>query len=53
MGAVGLAQLCHQLEERVKQRSLHGIEELINRIDQEYLEVQRFYQGERKRVSAG
>lgn len=53
MGAVGLAQLCHQLEERVKQRSLYGIEELINRIDQEYLEVQRFYQGERKRVSAG
>jgi len=53
MGAVGLAQLCHQLEERVKERPLYGIEDLINRIDQEYLEVQRFYRGERERVSAG
>lgn len=53
MGAVGLASLCQQLEERVKQRPLYGIEDLINRIDQEYLEVQRFYRGEQERVSAG
>ena len=53
MGAVGLAQLCHQLEERAKVLPLYGIEDLINRIDQEYLEVQRFYRGERERVSAG
>ncbi|BBH45093.1 Hpt domain-containing protein [Pseudomonas sp. KU43P] len=52
MGAVELAQLCQQLEQRVKDRSLYGIEDLINRIDQEYLEVQRFYRGERERVSA-
>nr|WP_220462393.1 Hpt domain-containing protein [Pseudomonas putida] len=53
MGAVGLAQLCQQLEERVKALPLYGIEDLINRIDQEYLEVQRFYRAERERVSAG
>jgi len=52
MGAVGLARLCQQLEERVRTRPLYGIEDLINRIDQEYLEVQRFYRGERERVSA-
>ena len=52
MGAVGLAQLCQQLEERVKERALYGIEDLIQRIDQEYLEVQRFYRAERERVSA-
>jgi len=52
MGAVGLAQLCQQLEERIKERSPYGIEELIHRIDQEYLVVQRFYRSERERVSA-
>ncbi|MGE7991345.1 Hpt domain-containing protein [Pseudomonas sp. NPDC089554] len=53
MGAVGLARLCQQLEERVRQQPLYGIEDLINRIDQEFLEVQRFYRSERQRVSAG
>ena len=52
MGAVGLARLCQQLEERIKERPPSGIEELIQRIDQEYLEVQRFYRSERERVSA-
>ncbi|EJN38507.1 HPt domain-containing protein [Pseudomonas sp. GM84] len=52
MGAVGLARLCQQLEERIKERPPYGIEELIHRIDQEYLEVQRFYRSERERVSA-
>ncbi|WP_408005612.1 Hpt domain-containing protein [Pseudomonas carassii] len=52
MGAVGLAELCRQLEERVRQQPLYGIEDLINRIDQEYLEVQRFYRGERLRIAA-
>ncbi|WP_219856421.1 Hpt domain-containing protein [Pseudomonas capeferrum] len=53
MGAAALAELCRQLEERVRQQPLCGIEDLIHRIDLEYLEVQRFYQGERERVSAG
>ena len=52
MGAVGLAQLCQQVEERVKVRQLYGIEDLINQIDQEYVEVKCFYRGERERVSA-
>lgn len=53
MGAVALAQLCQQLEERVRLAPpLYGIEDLINRIDQEYLEVQRFYYSERERLSA-
>ncbi|MBA1192543.1 Hpt domain-containing protein [Pseudomonas entomophila] len=52
MGAVGLAELCRQLEERTRQLPLYGIEDLINRIDQEYLEVRRFYSGERERFSA-
>ncbi|MCY1459583.1 Hpt domain protein [compost metagenome] len=53
MGAVGLASLCQQLEERVRKQPLYGIEDLINRIDLEYVEVQRFYRSERERVSAG
>ncbi|QXI44805.1 Hpt domain-containing protein [Pseudomonas wayambapalatensis] len=53
MGAVGLAGLCQQLEERVRQQPLYGIEDLINQIDQEFVEVQRFYRSERERVSAG
>ena len=53
MGAVGLAGLCQQLEDRVRQQPLYGIEDLINRIDQEFVEVQRFYRSERERVSAG
>ncbi|MFJ4348186.1 Hpt domain-containing protein [Pseudomonas sp. NPDC089401] len=53
MGAARLAKLCEQLEQRVRERPLHGIEDLIQRIDQEYLEVERFYRGERERVSAG
>ncbi|MFB4393854.1 Hpt domain-containing protein [Pseudomonas sp. LS_2] len=53
MGAVGLARLCQQLEDRVRQQPLYGIEDLINRIDLEFLEVQHFYRSERQRVSAG
>ena len=52
MGAMGLAALCQQLEDRVRQQPLYGIEDLINRIDKEYLEVQRFYRDERQRISA-
>lgn len=52
MGADGLAALCQQLEDRVRQQPLYGIEDLINRIDQEYLVVQRYYRSEQQRVSA-
>ncbi|PYB78080.1 MULTISPECIES: Hpt domain-containing protein [Pseudomonas] len=50
MGAVGLAELCRELEERVRQQPLYGIEDLINRIDLEYIEVRRFYRDEWQRV---
>ena len=53
MGAVALASLCQQLEERARQRRLYGIEDLINRIDDEFLEVQRFYRGEQQRILTG
>ena len=53
MGAVALAGLCQQLEDRVRQPPLYGIEDLINRIDLEYVEVRRFYRGEEHRISAG
>lgn len=51
MGAVGLAELCRELEDRVRQQPLYGIEDLINRIDMEYIEVRRFYREERQRVA--
>jgi HPt (histidine-containing phosphotransfer) domain-containing protein len=53
MGAVALASLCQQLEERARRPPLYGIEDLINRIDLEFIEVQRFYRGEQQRISAG
>jgi len=53
MGAVALACLCQQLEDRARQRPLYGIEDLINRIDLEYVEVQHFYRDEQQRISAG
>ncbi|MFJ4383686.1 Hpt domain-containing protein [Pseudomonas sp. NPDC089407] len=53
MGALILASLCHQLEERARDRPLYGIEDLISRIDQEFVEVQRFYRGEQQGISAG
>jgi HPt (histidine-containing phosphotransfer) domain-containing protein len=51
MGAVALAELCRQLEERVKQQPLYGIEDLINQIDCEYKVVRQLYGEERRRVS--
>jgi len=53
MGAVALAALCQLLEDRARQPPLYGIEDLVNRIDQEFLEVQRFYQDQHQRISAG
>ncbi|WEK32491.1 MAG: Hpt domain-containing protein [Candidatus Pseudomonas phytovorans] len=53
MGAVALAGLCQQLEDRARRPPLYGIEDLVNRIDQEYLVVQHFYRGEQQQISAG
>ncbi|MFK2914953.1 MAG: Hpt domain-containing protein [Pseudomonas alloputida] len=53
MGAVALASLCQQLEERARRPPLYGIEDLISRIDMEFVVVQHFYRGEQQRISAG
>ncbi|MBH3386021.1 MULTISPECIES: Hpt domain-containing protein [Pseudomonas] len=53
MGAMVLASLCQQLEERARRPPLYGIEDLISRIDLEYKEVERFYRAEKARISAG
>ncbi len=53
MGAMILASLCQQLEERARQPPLYGIEDLISRIVREYQEVKCFYSGEKDRISAG
>ncbi|HCN45724.1 MAG TPA: histidine kinase [Pseudomonas sp.] len=50
MGAHQLAELCRQLEERVSQHSLFGIEHLINQIHREFGEVRQVFRDERKRV---
>ncbi len=53
MGAKALAELCRQLEERVKQPPLNDIEVLINQIDHEYEAVRALYSEERQRVLIG
>jgi HPt (histidine-containing phosphotransfer) domain-containing protein len=53
MGAKALADLCRQLEERVKQPPLNDIENLINQIDREYEAVRQLYAAERQRVLIG
>ncbi len=49
MGALELADLCRQLEERAQQIPLSGLEELVDRIEQEFMTVRRLYGEERQR----
>ncbi len=51
MGAIRLAQLCGQLEERAQKKQLVGIEELVIKIDDEYQMVRQLYRAERQRVA--
>ncbi|MDU9389205.1 Hpt domain-containing protein [Pseudomonas sp. zfem002] len=53
MGALGLAELCRQVEEQLKQGPPCGIEHLINQIDREYSVVKQLYRAERERVLVG
>jgi len=53
MGAVALAELCRQLEERIKQHSLFDIEHLINQIGREFSVVRQIYRAERERLLVG
>jgi HPt (histidine-containing phosphotransfer) domain-containing protein len=49
MGAQALADLCRQLEERAQQLPLRGLDDLVNRIEQEFMTVRRLYGEERRR----
>ena len=49
MGAIRLAELCHELEQRAKQKNLAGIEKLIGEIDGEFAIVRPLYEAERQR----
>jgi HPt (histidine-containing phosphotransfer) domain-containing protein len=49
MGAIRLAELCHQLEQRAKELSLGGIETLVAEIDGELAIVRPLYEEERRR----
>ncbi|MCX7081430.1 MAG: Hpt domain-containing protein [Pseudomonas sp.] len=49
MGAIRLAELCDQLEQRAKEPSLGGIEKLVAEIDGEFAIVRPLYKEERER----
>lgn len=51
MGAATLAELCRQLEERIKVRPLLGVEDLIGQITREYHHMRLAYERERQRVA--
>nr|BFE90455.1 hypothetical protein GCM10020185_09910 [Pseudomonas brassicacearum subsp. brassicacearum] len=48
MGAIRLAELCGELEQRAKQPSLGGIEKLVNEIDSEFAHVRKLCREERE-----
>ncbi|QLL15028.1 Hpt domain-containing protein [Pseudomonas chlororaphis] len=49
MGAIRLAELCHQLEQRAQDSSLRGIEQLVGEIDGEFAIVRQLCKQERQR----
>lgn len=53
MGAVRLAHLCHELEQRARQTPLAGIEQLVGAIDGEFATVRPLYEAERQRTQIG
>jgi HPt (histidine-containing phosphotransfer) domain-containing protein len=48
MGAIRLAELCGELEQRAKQPSLGGIEKLVREIDSEFTYVRELCKEERE-----
>ena len=52
MGAVQLAALCHQLEERSRRDEVAGVDELLVSIDNEYSTVRRLFDAERQLLIA-
>jgi HPt (histidine-containing phosphotransfer) domain-containing protein len=49
MGAIRLAELCHDLEQRAKEHNLSGIEALVAEIACEFARVRPLYEAERQR----
>ncbi|MBV6823703.1 Hpt domain-containing protein [Pseudomonas sp. PD9R] len=52
MGAVRLAELCHELEQRANDKKLQGIEVLVGKIAEEFAFVRPLYETERERSLA-
>jgi HPt (histidine-containing phosphotransfer) domain-containing protein len=52
MGAIRLAQLCNELEQRARQTPLEGIEKLVGEIDGEFAIIRPLYEAERQRSLA-
>jgi histidine phosphotransfer protein HptB len=52
MGAMRLAELCNELEQLSKQKSLEGIEKLVGEIDGEFAIIRPLYEAERQRSLA-
>ena len=52
MGAIRLAHLCGQLEERAHKKQLDGVEKLVIEISDEYQMVRRLYVAERQRYDS-
>ncbi|SEM72819.1 Hpt domain-containing protein [Pseudomonas sp. ok272] len=49
MGAVRLAQLCHELEQRARETGPATLKQLVRAIDCEFARVRPHYQAERQR----
>ncbi|WP_426142182.1 Hpt domain-containing protein [Pseudomonas sp. DWP3-1-2] len=48
MGALHLADLCRELEERSRREEVRGLEDLLASIDIEYVTVRRLFDAERQ-----
>lgn len=52
MGAIRLAQLCNELEQRVREIPLEGLKKLVSEIDVEFAIIRPLYEAERQRSIA-
>jgi len=52
MGALRLARLCHELEQRAQEKAPKGLAKLVGEIDGEFALVRPLYEAERQRSLA-
>ncbi|EJM60781.1 Hpt domain-containing protein [Pseudomonas sp. GM48] len=52
MGALRLAELCHQLEQQAKDLPWAAVQELVREIDREFAGIRPQYEAERQRCPA-